>query len=314
MMELDAFVVGVDGGGSKTQLTLFQSRTDGLSAVADSVGNSSNATVEDFANIAADLECQLVHLCEAQKIQIEQVTALGLGMAGAGRASVSDAWHDWACHRFSGMRVWVGSDLDLVLGNVQDGVTTLAMVAGTGTIAAMRDASGAIHRIGGWGPILGDEGGGYWMAIQAFQAVCKAMDRGDTPSPLWREAQVFLKVESWREAPAAIRLLTRSKISAFAEIVIRCSQEGDSEAQRIVQLTLSHWLGMLKALGARVPNGPIHLRLAGGLIVGSNDLRAQLLNNLTQVLSWPEFTVEVFEGATKVAAMNAIEQGSQQDG
>lgn len=313
-MEHDAYVVGVDGGGSKTQMTLFQTKPTGLLVVAESEGKSSNATVEDFAKIATDLERQLGQLCGEQEVQLEQLTALGLGMAGAGRPSVSDAWQDWACHRFPNLQVWVGSDLDLVLPDAQDGKPTVVLLAGTGTIAALRDVSGELHRIGGWGPILGDEGSGYWMAIQAFKAVCQALDRGDEPSPLWHEAQAFLEVESWREAPAVIRRLTRSEIASFAGVVIRCSREGDPEARKIVQRTLSHWLEMLEGLGARVGTGPIHLRLAGGLIVGHDDLLQQLVSQLSERVSWPEFALEVFEEATRVAAIKALQQGSKADG
>lgn len=313
-METDDFVLGVDGGGSKTRVTLFRRASDGLHAVAHSQGKSSNATVEDFGEVAAELEHNLKNLCREQAVRLEQVAAVGLGMAGAGRPSVKRAWEEWAYHRYPGVRIWVGSDLDLVFPDPQDGQTTVVLVAGTGSIAAMRDTSGTFYRTGGWGPILGDEGGGYWMAIQAFRAVCQAMDHDEPPSALWHEAEAFLRVESWRESPAAIRLLSRSEIARFAEVVIRCSQSGDSRAKRVVERTVSHWLEMLTTLGGRVGNEALVLRLAGGLLVGNGELRKQLLDALTHVSLWSDFAVEVFEEVTEVAATRAIQQGSRRHG
>ena len=48
------------------------------------------------------------------------------------------------------------------------------------------------YRVGGWGPILGDEGSGYWMGYSALQAIGKEVDRNDSPSILWNEILKFL--------------------------------------------------------------------------------------------------------------------------
>jgi N-acetylglucosamine kinase-like BadF-type ATPase len=39
----------------------------------------------------------------------------------------------------------------------------IVVIAGTGSIAYGRDSSGRSQRAGGWGPVLGDEGSGFWM-------------------------------------------------------------------------------------------------------------------------------------------------------
>ena len=48
--------------------------------------------------------------------------------------------------------------------------------AGTGSIAAFIDEYGQTHRAGGRGGILGDEGGGYWIATQALAAIWRQED------------------------------------------------------------------------------------------------------------------------------------------
>ncbi|HEY1090822.1 MAG TPA: BadF/BadG/BcrA/BcrD ATPase family protein [Burkholderiaceae bacterium] len=50
------------------------------------------------------------------------------------------------------------------------------LYAGTGSIAAHLDASGQLHRAGGRGGLLGDEGSGYWIAKEALAAVWRAED------------------------------------------------------------------------------------------------------------------------------------------
>src|SRR5438445_6123055 len=41
--------------------------------------------------------------------------------------------------------------------------TGIIVSAGTGSIAYARDPAGQLHRAGGYGWQLGDEGGGYWL-------------------------------------------------------------------------------------------------------------------------------------------------------
>jgi glucosamine kinase len=48
--------------------------------------------------------------------------------------------------------------------------------SGTGSIGIHIDARGQVHRVGGRGSLLGDEGSGYWIARQALAAVWQAED------------------------------------------------------------------------------------------------------------------------------------------
>jgi glucosamine kinase len=48
--------------------------------------------------------------------------------------------------------------------------------AGTGSIGVHVDARGRVHRVGGRGGLLGDEGSGYWIARQALARVWRAED------------------------------------------------------------------------------------------------------------------------------------------
>src|SRR5205823_609559 len=59
--------------------------------------------------------------------------------------------------------------------------------AGTGSIAYARDPAGAVHRAGGYGWQLGDEGGGYWLGRRALDVAARAQDgRGEGSTLLAR--------------------------------------------------------------------------------------------------------------------------------
>ena len=53
------------------------------------------------------------------------------------------------------------------------------VVAGTGSNAISRSNAGEIFGAGGWGPVLGDEGSGTWIGLEAIRAALRGHDRED---------------------------------------------------------------------------------------------------------------------------------------
>jgi len=56
------------------------------------------------------------------------------------------------------------------------GEPAIMVLSGGGAVAYGRDASGHSARSGGWGHLLGDEGSGYWIGLEAIKMVFRAHD------------------------------------------------------------------------------------------------------------------------------------------
>ena len=67
-------------------------------------------------------------------------------------------------------------DLIAAWAGATGGSAGVVLVAGTGAVAYGRDSAGRAARAGGWGPLYGDEGGGYWIGCEALRAVSRALD------------------------------------------------------------------------------------------------------------------------------------------
>ena len=55
----------------------------------------------------------------------------------------------------------------------------ILLIAGTGSIALARQSGGTMIRAGGWGPVFGDEGGGFWIGREAIRCALRAKDAGE---------------------------------------------------------------------------------------------------------------------------------------
>ena len=87
----------------------------------------------------------------------------------------------------------------------------VAVLAGTGSIALARSADGREARSGGWGYLLGDEGGAYWLGRQAITAYLRWLEgRGPAgvlvdlvQEAVGRRVRTVAEVIAWLSAAAS---------------------------------------------------------------------------------------------------------------
>ncbi|MCU1238979.1 MAG: ATPase, BadF/BadG/BcrA/BcrD type, partial [Candidatus Solibacter sp.] len=110
-------------------------------------------------------------------------------------------------------------------------------IAGTGSIAFGRNASGRSARAGGWGYIFGDEGGGFDIARQALRAALR-MEEGWGPRTSLRE--ILLAETGARDVNDLLhRFYTpdwpRSRVAKLARTVDHAAQDSDTVAAEILR-------------------------------------------------------------------------------
>ncbi|MGW4878477.1 N-acetylglucosamine kinase [Streptomyces sp. NPDC004262] len=167
-------VIGIDVGGTKTHLRAVT----GARTVADHVRPSGGWRPHDPA-VAARWLTTLVH--EALPAGVRPAAlAVGGHACETPRqcAGIAAALRD-----VHGTPVRVVGDAELLVpaAGLADGV---GLVAGTGSVAVGRRADGGPVQVGGWGAVLGDEGGAAGLVREAARAVWAAHDRGEAPDAL----------------------------------------------------------------------------------------------------------------------------------
>ena len=99
-------------------------------------------------------------------------------------------------------------------------------IAGTGSIAYGRNANRKFARVGGWGYIFGDEGGGFDLTRQALRAILRH-EEGWGPDTVLRS---MLLRRNWRErCKRSYASLLHDAVSASADRILfqarRCGCE-----------------------------------------------------------------------------------------
>jgi glucosamine kinase len=164
----------------------------------------------------------------------------------------------------------------------------VVVAAGTGVIALAGDRDGNFARSDGWGYILGDDGGGYYIGRRGLASALRAHDgRGGSQALLQRAKDEFGEPESLRDrvysSPNPV-----GEVARFALEVAEAAREGDSVAEEIWAIAAREVAQTATAALGRVfaPDAPVSVSWTGNLF-NARDLMLQPFQQQVAVI-WPK--------------------------
>lgn len=164
------YYIGIDGGGSKTKFLCF-----------DSTGRECGAATTVGTYCAQDgIDAVLSRLQDGISRSLPEETTdvlIGFGMPAYGENRKLDALAAQKIREtFAPMQVHIDNDAAIGWAGSLAMEPGISVVAGTGSIAYGRDASGKTERCGGWHEFFSDEGSGYWLGKQLLQLFSQQSD------------------------------------------------------------------------------------------------------------------------------------------
>jgi glucosamine kinase len=272
------FVIGVDGGGTRTRAVLLAAdgrelaRAEGPGAVVTS----------DTSEVAARAVSTAVHAAAREAGVTLPAAALWAGLAGAGREPASGRVEAALASAGLADRVHVATDAEAAFHDAFGQGSGVLLIAGTGSIALGRGGAGRWVRAGGWGQRVGDEGSGYAIGEAALRAVMRAHD-GRGPSTTLSESVIeSCAVASAEDIVGWIERASKGEVAALVPSVAHAAAAGDAAARAILGHAVSELAGHVAAILRRAERwpDPVPLALWGGLLGAGGPLRAATLEAL----------------------------------
>ena len=248
-------VLGLDMGGSRTRARLLRNHEIPTEALGAGTNITAIGSPEVRRRVAAVLN----------ELGNPGVDACCAGAAGTEHEPARGELKRLLEELLPGARVQVVHDSRLVLAaaNVGSGV---AVIAGTGSVAYGRNEAGDEVRAGGWGWLLGDDGGGAWLVREAVRGVLRRADDGTGAGPLG--AALMAAAEVSDPVALAAELHGRHEPEQWASLagaVFRAAPE-DPGAQAIIERAADCLAAMAIRVVERLDEpGPVVL--AGGLLL-----------------------------------------------
>jgi glucosamine kinase len=279
------FVLGADGGGTKTLGILAAEDGTELSRFQVGPGNPNVAGVERAAGNLLDL---VGGCCERAACTPPDLRSIVFGLAGVGsqvvRAKLADALRaESALRGLPELPITLETDSRIALEGAFGGGPGVVMIAGTGSILIGKLPDGTVRSVGGWGRVLGDEGSGYFIGLEATKAVSRDMDGREDAAVL---RKVFAEANGWDSRDRVIAAVYQEKfdLASLAPLVLKVAGENDPAALAILHRAASHLADQLKAIvRAMGPQSKTGVVFIGGLI-DHDTMYARLLREAIQAL------------------------------
>jgi N-acetylglucosamine kinase-like BadF-type ATPase len=194
-----------------------------------------------------------------------------LGLAGAGSANIHTSLREAvnALVVKSGSKplsIIVEGDTRIALEGAFAGGPGIAIIAGTGSMLIGKTPQGIIHTVGGWGRVLGDEGSGYNIGLEALKAVTRDYDnRGDSGTL----RRILAGKYGWDSRERVIAAVYREKfdIPSLAPLVLEAAGKNDDVCKTILRHAAALLAEQVSALVRRMDvTTSIGLVMFGGLV------------------------------------------------
>ncbi len=166
-----------------------------------------------------------------------------VGVVTVGSAGVSYNGHGAAVIErelrkcFPGAQLQVVADARIALEGALAGEPGVVIVCGTGSIVLGKDAAGRMIRIGGWGPIMGDEGSAQWLGREALRLAAQADDGTGPATALGRAIRHRYRLADFERVVDVVyaRPVTAGQLGELAPLVSRAARRGDGVARGILR-------------------------------------------------------------------------------
>jgi N-acetylglucosamine kinase-like BadF-type ATPase len=234
--------MGIDGGATKTLAAVLDLERNALHLAH---GGPSN---EDTVGVQAAIGTILRTADEAigrAGIAADELGTTVLAVAGVDtdafarhlRSARTDAWI-------------VINDVVGAWATATGGGPGVAAISGTGSNVFGVGPGGRAWRAGGWGHVLGDEGGGYWLGVQSIKAALRDRDASGPQTALSDAAMAFFGVPSLEALAMRVysKPMTKGEIAAFATQTAELAERGDAVARELYERGALELCGQIAAV------------------------------------------------------------------
>jgi glucosamine kinase len=260
-----ATFLGVDGGGTHTRAWLIDASGRVLGQAETGPCNPNNV---GFDGGLAAIRSAARQARQASGLKQSEVRAAFVGCAGIKTEADGERLARRLLEEELAGRVMVRNDTEAALAGSLAGAPGIALIAGTGSFCLGRDDDGRTAHCGGWGWLLDDIGGAFWVGRETVRAAALAADGRGPATVLLGQVLAHFAVS---EADALLSALYDRKrapvsLAGLAPLATRAATEGDFVARDILQRGAAGAAELVARVALALAwEGPVPVAIVGGL-------------------------------------------------
>ena len=310
-------LLGVDGGGSKTTALIASLDAAGdIHILGRGRGGPSNLRLAGRERSLASLNRAVDEALLEANLPGRLLDYAVLALACSRYSDVRDEVAAWAEQRNLSAQVEIIHDTVPVLASGVDNGYGIALIVGTGSVAAGTNARGENVMLGGWGHWFGDKGIGFDLGCKALSAVAEASDGIGPQTVMCELVLARLNISDPRRILQKVSAGgdVRREVAALAPIVLEAAALNDKVAIDLVSNAVAEAVKLVAAVARDLELSSAYpLMLAGGVVSSNEHFREELISHLNKLSPAPEpicIVDEPVHGCLKIARAKLLSQGS----
>jgi N-acetylglucosamine kinase-like BadF-type ATPase len=262
-------ILGVEGGGTNTAWVLVEA-----------VGSTDNAGVEFRILDQGKLPPSNLRLTTPERLREifaelpKQVDRAGVFLAGCGTEEDRQSLALICREIWPNAKIVTGSDRDSGLAAALEHGDGIVVNAGSGSSVTGRRGD-RIERAGGWGHILGDTGGGYFLSIEALRLILREYDLHRGEMQFTAKILHALSLNNRDELVRWAQTADKMEIAMLAPVVFEAAAGGDARVNEIVEEGARVLCEYTEAVACRLHLLAPKVALMGGSFTATRSIRTR---------------------------------------
>jgi glucosamine kinase len=260
-----AFFLGIDAGGTKTECIIGDENRV--------LGKSFGATVKikkvGEAAAGKALRTAIQAACKDAGISNRNLIRTCIGIAGSSIPEVTD-WTDKSLQKLVSGEVAVVNDALIAHYAAFGGGPGVLVIAGTGSHVLGINNPKQTARAGGWGPIISDEGSGFWIGRLAVAQAMRAYDAGRSTNLL----DAVMRSWDLKSLEEVVSMANSNPPPDFASLlpeILQHADSGDALAREILAAAANELAQLARVVIRKLWPAPAEICVAvtGGVFAHS---------------------------------------------
>ena len=290
-------ILGVEGGGTKTAWVLVERDGADLQIIEQGKLPPSNfrlATPERLRTIFSHLP--------------REIDRAGVFLAGCGTEEDRTSLSRLCSEIWPNAKITIGSDRESGFAAALGHADGIVVNAGSGSSVTGRRGD-HIEKAGGWGHILGDAGGGYFISVQALRLVLREYDLHRGEAQFAASILRALSLNSLDELVRWAQTADKMEIAMLAPVVCEAATNGDERVTEILEEGARVLTEYTEAVATRLHLLAPKVMLLGGLFHRDSIYTHTFRRKLKKVL--PDARVSTVEQPPELGAAWLAAQTSE---
>jgi glucosamine kinase len=225
-------ILAIDGGGSRTRCLAVDQQGR---VVGEALAGPSNHLLIDAAIVSTSLTEVIGAALADGQLDRNDVACVSAGLAGVDFDGAGASEMQALMSELGFARVLINGDMVIAHAGALGSLSGVVTLSGTGSVTLGIDSKGRRVKVGGWGPIYGDEGSAYRIGEMALRAAARAYDGRGPATVLTNEILTALNLKEFRETIQRVYVegIEPREIAALSRVAYKAAEAGDEIARKI---------------------------------------------------------------------------------